>query len=75
LWDGEAYFFTGTQAHVVAVLWKAAANGTPALRQETLHEAADGVQDARDFRLRDLFRGHKAWGSLIVPGPARPAAP
>jgi hypothetical protein len=49
----------------------AAANGTPAIRQETLHEAPDGVQNAPDFRLRDLLRGHPAWGTLIVPSQAR----
>jgi hypothetical protein len=71
LWDSTAYFFSGTQARVVAALWKAAAAGVPALWQETLHAVADGSLNTRGFRVRDLFRGHQAWGTLIVPGPGK----
>jgi hypothetical protein len=62
-WHGEAYTFTPTQAAVVRQLWEAWADGSPEVRQETLLEAADSTAG----RLRDLFRGHPAWGNLIVP--------
>jgi hypothetical protein len=67
LWHGTAYYFSPTQAAVVKQLWAAWRNGTPAVRQETLLLRASS--DCQ--RLVDVFRDHPAWGSLIVPGPAK----
>lgn len=67
LWNGTLYTLTPAQGAAVRALWRAARNGTPDLRQETILEAAgsDGG------RLSKLFEGHPAWGKLIVPGAAK----
>ncbi len=46
----------------VRVLWEAWENGTPDVGQDAILEAAgsDGA------RLRDLFKNHPGWGTLIV---------
>jgi hypothetical protein len=62
-WFGADYTFTPTQAAVVRQLWEAWEDGTPALGQETLLEGAGSTGD----RLRDVFRGSPAWGTLVVP--------
>jgi hypothetical protein len=62
-WNGTQYFFTATQAAVVMALWQAWKNGTPVLSDETLIERA-GLAD--NARLRDSFRDHPAWGTMIV---------
>ena len=64
LWFGTAYSFTASQAACIRILWQAWENGTPDIGQETVTEAA-GLDTPR---LAPLFRGHKAWGSMIVPG-------
>jgi hypothetical protein len=66
-WDGAQHSFTPTQARVVAILWAARANGTPDLRQAYLLTESESDAD----RLLDVFNGHPAWGTMIVPGPAR----
>lgn len=66
LWYGTYHVFTGSQARVVKALWEAWLNGTPDLRQETLLEVA-----GREGRLRSLFQGHPAWGTMIVAGPLK----
>lgn len=75
VWFGASYAFTGNQAAVVKLLWRAWENGTPCVRDETLTSAADrdetltAAADRDDgARLGDLFRGHPAWGTMIVPG-------
>jgi hypothetical protein len=62
-WFGADYTFTPTQAAVVRQLWEAWEDGTPGLGQETLLEGAGSTGD----RLRDVFRGSPAWGTLVVP--------
>jgi hypothetical protein len=62
-WFGTDYTFTPTQAAVVRQLWEAWEDGTPGLGQETLLEGAGSTGD----RLRDVFRGSPAWGTLVVP--------
>jgi hypothetical protein len=61
-WFGADYTFTPTQAAVVRQLWEAWEDGTPGVGQETLLAGAG----SEGSRLRDLFRGHAAMGSMIV---------
>jgi hypothetical protein len=61
-WFGTDYTFTPTQAAVVRQLWEAWEDGTPGMGQETLLEGAK----SEGSRLRDLFRGHPAWGTMIA---------
>jgi hypothetical protein len=62
-WFGCDYTFTPTQAAVIRQLWEAWEDGTPGVGQETLLEGAGSTGD----RLRDVFRGSPAWGTLVVP--------
>lgn len=61
-WFGTVYTFSGKQRSVVAALWRAKEEGYEWVSQEALLEAAESDCS----RLRDLFRGHPAWGSMIV---------
>jgi hypothetical protein len=61
-WFGCDYTFTPTQAAVIRQLWEAWEDGTPGVGQETLLEGAGSTGD----RLRDVFRGSPAWGTLVV---------
>ena len=61
-WFGERYTFNSTQAAVVRVLWKAWEAGTPGVATDTLLEEA-GTSGSR---LRDIFKGHTALGTLFV---------
>jgi hypothetical protein len=62
-WRGVQYAFSPTQRLVVAALWGAWQDGTRWMMQEALLEQAE----SDGCRLRDLFRGHPAWGTMIVP--------
>jgi hypothetical protein len=66
-WNGEVYDFSTSQAIVMEKLWQAWQDGTPAVAQETLLEAAESEGN----QLRDLFKRHPAWGKVIVQGPTR----
>jgi hypothetical protein len=66
-WNGEVYDFSTSQAIVMEKLWEAWEDGTPAVAQETLLEAAESEGN----QLRDLFKRHPAWGKVIVQGPTR----
>jgi hypothetical protein len=48
------------------VLWEAWENGTPELGQETILEHPE--VEAESKRLVDVFKGHPAWGKMIVTG-------
>jgi len=61
--DQDPFTFTPTQAACVAVLWKNAANGTPAVGQDAILENAGSSSE----RLSDIFKNHPAWGTMIVP--------
>lgn len=61
-WFGADYTFTPTQAAVIRQLWEAWEDGTPGVGQETLLAGAG----SEGSRLRDLFRGHAAMGSMVV---------
>ena len=59
--DGTLYTFTGMQREVVAALFRAHEDGHEWVSQETLLELAE----SESLRLRDLFKGHPAWGVMI----------
>lgn len=63
-WYGTDYSFTVMQAAVVAVLWESWKNGTPDVGNAKLLSLAGGSGD----RLRDVFKDHPAWGTIIVDG-------
>ena len=70
-WGTQEYTFTDKQAAAVRVLFEARQSNVPHLSQLTILdransttiEASDGTNPPR---LRDLFRGHPAWGAVIV---------
>lgn len=62
-WRGQSFRFSPKQRVIVAALWQARLEGYEWIRQEALLEAAES--DCQ--RVRDLFKGHAAWGTLIVP--------
>ena len=64
-WYGKTYHFTPAQSLIVAQLWTAWENGTPRMGAASLLEAADMVSD----RIADLFKGHAAWGKLVMFSP------
>jgi hypothetical protein len=63
-WHGKDYTFTPTQAAIVTELWAAWEQGTPDIGDPTLLRKADCAGD----RLRDVFKNHPAWGTMIVEG-------
>ncbi|HDZ20161.1 hypothetical protein LCGC14_0017170 [marine sediment metagenome] len=63
-WYGETYTFTGNQAACVKTLWEAWGNGTPDIADDHMLDKA-GIETKR---LRDVFRNHPAWGTMIVQG-------
>jgi len=64
---GQRYSFTSRQAQVIEMLHKAFAKGTPALGKDHILEQLE----SSNSRLRDTFKKHPAWGSLIVSGEKR----
>lgn len=59
--DGTVYSFSGMQRDVIAALFRAREGGHEWVSQETLLELAE----SNCTRLRDLFRDHPAWGTVI----------
>lgn len=67
-WPGMAEMLFGEkQAAVVAALWDARGDEDPERDQADLLEIAQ----SECTRLSDLFRGHEAWGTLVVRGAKR----
>ena len=66
LWFGTDYSFTEKQTSVVRLLLENWEAGTPDVGDETLLQEVD--HEAPPARLAVLFRGHDAWGTMIVPG-------
>lgn len=62
-WYGTLYTFAPKQRIVIAALLHARDQCYDWVSQEVLLELAE----SDGGRLRDLFRGHPAWGVLIVP--------
>jgi hypothetical protein len=65
-WFGADHTFSATQAACVQVLWEAWENGTPEVGQATILEHPE--VEAESKRLVDVFKGHPAWGTMIVKG-------
>jgi hypothetical protein len=61
-WFGVIFEFVGPQRAVVRHLWKACVDGIGGVHQSDLLDGAD----ANLTRLRDLFRAHPAWETMIV---------
>jgi hypothetical protein len=61
-WQGRLFCFSRKQRVVVGQLFQAREKGYHFVSQDHLLKAAD----SDCHRLRDLFRGHPAWGDLIV---------
>jgi hypothetical protein len=63
---GETFSFTPIQAGIVRTLHEALKNKTPEVGDETLLDRAQSSANRPD--IRDTFRGHPAWGILIIKG-------
>ncbi len=59
---GKRFTFTAFQAEAVKELHNAFKNGTPDLSQATILSKIA----AQSARLKDIFRGSNAWGSVVV---------
>jgi len=66
-WLGREWPFTEMQARVVKTLWEAWEDGSPDVGTTVLIAAAQ----SESTRVRDLFHGNAAWGTVIVPGGSR----
>lgn len=67
VWFGTPHKFTEKQAAVVAVLWADWERGCPDVGAAALMVAAG----SETGRMDDLFRGHAAWGTMIVKGASK----
>jgi hypothetical protein len=63
-WGGVIYHFSGKQRIVVACLWDAWERGVACVDQYTLMRECETDCE----QLRDLFRRHPAWGTVIQRG-------
>jgi hypothetical protein len=63
-WRGQVFAFTPKQRLIVAALWHARQQGYEWVSTESLLEAAE----SNGGRVRELFKGHPAWGTLIISG-------
>lgn len=76
-WDGKKLSFTSRQAIVVQILHDAWKKDVPEIGQGRILEDLGAMPRTRigdgklPKRLRDLFRGHKAWNTLIISGQTR----
>lgn len=61
-WRGTVYSFSPKQRAIVAALWNARGECCPWVAQDALLDLADSDSN----RMRDLFKGHPAWGVMIV---------
>jgi hypothetical protein len=68
-WGGTQFTFTANQAAVVELLSEARRHGTPDIGGDTLLYRTQ--VDSK--RLRDVFRGHPAWNTMIVEGETKGA--
>jgi hypothetical protein len=71
-WGEEHYTFSIKQADCIKVLVKAWVSGAPFVSQEHVLEEVEGEDEnsqSERLRLRDVFRKHPAWGTLIVQPP------
>lgn len=61
-WGDDVLTFTLNQCAALRCLWKNCAHGTPDVKAATLADAAGVSAEG----IRTLFRGHRAWRTLIV---------
>lgn len=66
-WFGTKYEFTGSQAAVVEILWKAWKNGTPSVGD---HYILQKISSECKY-LKDLFRRNPAYMNMIRPSKTR----
>lgn len=64
-WFGTPYGFSSIQRHIVQMLWEAWENATPDVGQDTLLSAVGSDSS----RMAHIFKGHPAFGVMIVPSP------
>ena len=68
-WFGKGYSFSAIQSDAVEVLWEAWENATPEVGQSYILQKIGSDCD----HLKDVFKRHEAWGTMIQPGPKRGA--
>lgn len=74
LWYGKDYAFTRTEAQLVEILVQAFEAGSPDVDAPALlglsndELKAKSKKESHAKRVRDIFRGNPAWGTMIVPG-------
>jgi hypothetical protein len=68
-WFGQDHTFTASQAACVKVLWEAWEQGHPEVSQLAVLVEVEKASE----RLVDLFKGHPAWGTMIVRGKTKGA--
>lgn len=66
-WHGTVFSFTEPQSCVVKMLVEATAKGVPDIGDKALLRASG----SESTQLRDVFKDHPAWGTLIVEGGTR----
>jgi len=66
-WGGTLYTFNQSQAACFKVLFEAWEQGTPVLFSRYVTTEADVSSPVAESRLSDVFKGHPAWGTIIVP--------
>jgi hypothetical protein len=64
IWNSKPYSFTRQQSRAVGILWELWENGTPEVGEDHLLKTIQSTEPT----LRDVFRDHKAWGTMIVVG-------
>jgi hypothetical protein len=61
-WFGVTHYFDGPQCSAVAHLWRASKEGVEPTDERQILEGADSDLP----RLKELFKHHPAWGTMIV---------
>ena len=63
-WFGKRYAFTkGIQSRAIEMLWVEFEKGGFSIHEKTIGEKTESSSER--FRLRDVFRNHPAWGTMI----------
>ena len=69
-WHGNRYLFTKTQARAIEILWRGWETGGATVAGASIVRELD-LGSTRT--LAAVFRGHEAWGKLIIPCPVKGA--
>lgn len=70
-WRGQTFTFTANQAAAVAILWKAADQGTPDVGDAYVLEQVDSESTKLQNTFRSRTGAHPAWGTLVIPGKSK----